>query len=89
MWDQYRVLSEIANWVNSKGAFGNGLCIASDPISRARRKLNVFYWNLWEIQAYLLLLIEIMKSEREKHSLTKVQVSTVDINVYMLQHLDK
>ena len=79
MWDQYRVLLEIANWVNSKGAFGNGLCIASDPISPERRKLNVFYRNLWEIQANLLLLIEIMKSDREKHSLTTAHLSTVDI----------
>ena len=66
MSDQYRVLLEIANLVNSKGAFGNGLCIASDPISPGRRKLNVFYWNLWEILAYLLFLIEIIKSDHEK-----------------------
>ena len=68
MSDQYLVSDGsrwIANLVNSKGAFGNGLCIASDPISRGRRKLNVFYWNLWEIQAYLLFLIGITKSDPE------------------------
>ena len=68
MSDQYLVSDGsrwIANLVNSKGAFGNGLCIASDPISRGRRKLNVFYWNLWEIQAYLLFLIGITKSAPE------------------------
>ena len=81
MSDQYLVSDGsrwIANLVNSKGAFGNGLCIASDPISRGRRKFNVFYWNLSEIQAYLLLLIEIRKSDQEKHSLTTAPVSKLD-----------
>ena len=55
---------------------------AEDPISRGRRKLNVFYWNLWEIQAHLLLLIEIWKSDQEKHSLTTAHVSTVNCYIF-------